>query len=610
MQFRKIFQFSTLSKQLIQDTERYYYLNQQSTRNQMFFEQFQQHKQNYFNTLLTCDLKQISNWRMLIQNLFRIETEPNDLMKQIIKRYSELYGIEDLLKINNYKLTQLLINHHNIYDVPINLLKCDGIAQIIEQYELSLTVYRDIQLNKLFKHLILCQKLNLQVIPIHTFNLVHYNIEQSQELEFLNDLVLYQRSKRSQTNKLPNETWSLVFNRILSSRLDESRLLYTCQLLQQFAHQKINIKFDLMNLLKHVVDEFRMLPKRQATLLEIIRTINILKANKYDIAELKELRKICAKEPQLQGDKEYDLYMNLEHQTQSIELIDNQNLNAYLTEILLGDVQKLGEIQKTDLREKILNKLQTETDENSLKKIIVVSRQLWPTEISIVQRCAKQIRNLLANNDQTKEMISLAINSLYEFKRIQYPFLDDQLINYLASVDDLYISPQEISVLLYYICLSLPKLTKKELTRVNQREYPINENLSKILINLLPVIKKMCSKNALRLKVIYTLTDCICKYKEQLVDVDLKFLFEKIEFNLVKELELKQQCRVAVEQKDIQFLHERFRYLKVGSRKLLRFFDDAKSNYFGALQKLLQRQRVYLRMRQSRGKSIRAQRSF
>lgn len=38
-------------------------------------------------------------------------------------------------------------------------------------------------------------------------------------------------------------------------------------------------------------------------------------------------------------------------------------------------------------------------------------------------------------------MISLAINSLYEFKRIQYPFLDDQLINYLASIDDLYINP-------------------------------------------------------------------------------------------------------------------------------------------------------------------------
>lgn len=52
-----------------------------------------------------------------------------------------------------------------------------------------------------------------------------------------------------------------------------------------------------MNLLKHVIDEFRMLQKREATLLELIRTINILKANKYDIAELKELRKICAKEP-------------------------------------------------------------------------------------------------------------------------------------------------------------------------------------------------------------------------------------------------------------------------------------------------------------------------
>lgn len=51
-----------------------------------------------------------------------------------------------------------------------------------------------------------------------------------------------------------------------------------------------------MNLLKHVIDEFRMIPYREVTLLELIRTINILKANKYDIGELRELRKICVKE--------------------------------------------------------------------------------------------------------------------------------------------------------------------------------------------------------------------------------------------------------------------------------------------------------------------------
>ena len=51
-----------------------------------------------------------------------------------------------------------------------------------------------------------------------------------------------------------------------------------------------------MNLLNHIIEEFRNVPKREATLLEIIRTINILKANKYDISELKELRKICIKE--------------------------------------------------------------------------------------------------------------------------------------------------------------------------------------------------------------------------------------------------------------------------------------------------------------------------
>lgn len=41
------------------------------------------------------------------------------------------------------------------------------------------------------------------------------------------------------------------------------------------------------------------------------------------------------------------------------------------------------------------------------------------------------------------------------------------------------------------------------------------------------------------MKVLFTLTDCICKYKDELKNVDLKFLFEKVEFNLVNELEIK-----------------------------------------------------------------------
>lgn len=55
------------------------------------------------------------------------------------------------------------------------------------------------------------------------------------------------------------------------------------------------------------------------------------------------------------------------------------------------------------------------------------------------------------------------------------------------------------------------------------------------------------------------------------------------------ELEIKKQCRVSLELKDILFLKERFFYLKVGSRKLLKFFDDSQVNYFKAVSYLLKR---------------------
>lgn len=48
----------------------------------------------------------------------------------------------------------------------------------------------------------------------------------------------------------------------------------------------------------------------------------------------------------------------------------------------------------------------------------------------------------------------------------------------------------------------------------------------------------MATKKALRLKVIYTVTDCICKYKNELTDFDLNHFFEKLEYNLVNELEI------------------------------------------------------------------------
>jgi hypothetical protein len=50
----------------------------------------------------------------------------------------------------------------------------------------------------------------------------------------------------------------------------------------------------------------------------------------------------------------------------------------------LKDVTKITDQEKVSLREKIINKLQNEIDERSLKKIVVLSRMAWPNEISIV----------------------------------------------------------------------------------------------------------------------------------------------------------------------------------------------------------------------------------
>ena len=55
-----------------------------------------------------------------------------------------------------------------------------------------------------------------------------------------------------------------------------------------------------------------------------------------------------------------------------------------MTDILLKDVTKISDLEKVSLREKIINKLQNEVDDRSLKKIVVLSRMVWPNEISII----------------------------------------------------------------------------------------------------------------------------------------------------------------------------------------------------------------------------------
>lgn len=48
----------------------------------------------------------------------------------------------------------------------------------------------------------------------------------------------------------------------------------------------------------------------------------------------------------------------------------------------------------------------------------------------------------------------------------------------------------------------------------------------------------MCDRDALRLKVIYTLTDCYSRYYKHL-KLDFKYLFEKVEFNMMREFDIK-----------------------------------------------------------------------
>lgn len=116
--------------------------------------------------------------------------------------------------------------------------------------------------------------------------------------------------------------------------------------------------------------------------------------------------------------------------------------------------------------------------------------------------------------------------------------LDAQLLKYIASSDIMSLNPQEVSSLFYYISQSLPKLSRKELLKVVQGNHKHNQDICTILINIMPVLQKYCSKGVLRLKVLYTITDCYAKYGEHL-NTDLSYLFEKVEYNFMRELELK-----------------------------------------------------------------------
>lgn len=140
--------------------------------------------------------------------------------------------------------------------------------------------------------------------------------------------------------------------------------------------------------------------------------------------------------------------------------------------------------------------------------------------------------------------------------------------------------------------------------RLRAREGKAREEVVRILNNVTPTVMRMCNRSQLRLKVIYTLTDCYAKYKDS-VSIDLPFLFEKVEYNLMRELQLKAQCEKRIEAKDLQFLHNRLRYMKVGSRKLMRFFVKARTNYRAALKVYAFREKVYRNMRRKRGKALR-----
>lgn len=149
----------------------------------------------------------------------------------------------------------------------------------------------------------------------------------------------------------------------------------------------------------------------------------------------------------LKGNREYDIFMRADTY---VPVLDSKNLNRTLTDYLRKDLSAMDPKEKASLFEHLKLQIPAIQNANTLKKCLVLSCSLWPSEVSIMQKCARQVKALLETED--RENTSLAINALHQFKAVQYPFIDERLLQYLSHVELKELLPQEVSSLFYYLC--------------------------------------------------------------------------------------------------------------------------------------------------------------
>ncbi|KAM3144124.1 hypothetical protein pb186bvf_003888 [Paramecium bursaria] len=559
---------------LVQNLERYHFLSKQQHLNEDYKKQYQEVRTNYFRQIY--EMSPSYRQQILMENILQDLKDTKDT--QLLAR--QIY------------LGQLAINDNNIYEI----FKNNSCIDALREYELRQYKPRIVSFELLFKHIIFCEKIELKESPLNTFNVLLYNLENNED-DFLYELVHFLRSFRTQYSILPNEIWNAIIKRIQPDQ-DISLL---CQFMQQLAHLKVQTQLDYPYFVEQLFN--RILKNyNQELFLELLRTINILEAHKIRLGDLSQLEKYCQQphiQKQLEGELEYAKFMRIEV-IKPLELDrvgESRGLQQNLNPTLIKNIH--------DLRQLLVEIIESQPDNNTLTKVLVLSAQYYPSEIQTILKIGRLIKNRL----ESKDCLSLAVNALYQFKIVQYPMIDKQLLNYIALIDNPFLKPQEISVLLYYIALSLPKISKKQFLGVNFPPQDVNKDIVQILQNITNLIQRYCNKAKLRLKVIYTLVDCYAKYHQHL-NLDLNYFFEKVENNFAREMELKFQTGQSIPTKDIIFLRQRFMYMKVGSRKLMRFLDIARTDFKKAAKIYLSRERVYRKMQNSRAKALQAAGSF